>query len=91
MIFSRQLYLFVGFILTQAHVESVDLAWWLRRSEYKVYSQNGEDGLLAALISCLEATTGKLMSHYFVEFGVQDGSECNTKHLMQSGGCNCYH
>ncbi|KON86177.1 hypothetical protein AF332_04620 [Sporosarcina globispora] len=44
--------------------------------EKKVRSQNGEDGIIEELFFRI-GTTNK----YFVEFGVQDGSECNTAYL----------
>ncbi|MFD3448186.1 hypothetical protein ACFDTO_26695 [Microbacteriaceae bacterium 4G12] len=44
--------------------------------EKKVRSQNGEDGIIEELFLRI-GTTNK----YFVEFGVQDGSECNTAYL----------
>lgn len=50
----------------------------LINSEYKIYSQNGEDGVIEKLIETinLNKTHG-----YYVEFGVQDGQECNTRYL----------
>ena len=63
-----------------------DLAWWLRRSERSVYSQNGEDGLLFALIDVVEEASGVQIPSNFVEFGVQDGFERNTRHLEESRG-----
>ena len=48
----------------------------LRTAELKVFSQNGEDGVLWEMIGALEITT-----EFFVEFGVGDGSECNTRLL----------
>ncbi len=48
--------------------------------ESKVFSQNGEDGVLQSLIS-----TFKLPKYNgtFVEFGVENGNECNTRNLRQ--------
>ena len=45
-------------------------------SEFKVYSQNGEDGILLQIFSRVGVTNRK-----FVEFGVGDGKECNTASL----------
>lgn len=51
------------------------------RHEFKVYSQNGEDGLLLHLFS----TVG-VRNRYFVEFGCGNGSECNTANLSVNFG-----
>lgn len=48
--------------------------------ERKVYSQHGEDGLMAALFDRIGTC-----NEFFVEFGVEDGSECNTRYLKESG------
>jgi len=53
----------------------------LSTREKKVYSQQGEDGILTALFEIV-GTTDK----YYVEFGVEDCSECNTKYLWKSQG-----
>lgn len=44
---------------------------------FKVFSQGNEDGLIQYLINRVE-----LPNKTFVEFGVEDYSECNTKFLM---------
>jgi hypothetical protein len=54
---------------------------FLRRREFKVSSQNGEDGLLAFIFSEIGVTNRK-----FVEFGVGDGRECNCANLAVSFG-----
>ncbi|MBV8600082.1 MAG: hypothetical protein JO359_00820 [Candidatus Eremiobacteraeota bacterium] len=54
----------------------------LQSFERKVLSQNGEDGILRELLFRL----GR--DRFFVEFGVQDGSECNTALLSQWYGWN---
>ena len=48
----------------------------LRRREFRVSSQNGEDGLLAFIFSEIGVTNRR-----FVEFGVGDGRECNCANL----------
>ncbi len=53
----------------------------LRRAEARVYSQNGEDGVVAHLLSGVG--TG---DRRFVEFGVEDGRECNTANLALTFG-----
>jgi hypothetical protein len=53
----------------------------LRAQEFKVRSQNGEDGLLAYLFSAIGPTDRR-----FVEIGIGDGQECNTANLTLSFG-----
>lgn len=60
-----------------AELQEIDLADF----ERKVHSQNGEDGVLEKIFE-LVGTTNK----FFVEFGVEDGSECNTKYLREAHG-----
>ena len=67
--------------MCQGH--EVDLAWWLRRAERKIHSQNGEDGLIDALVDVVESSSGSAVPPSFVEFGVEDGSECNTRYLRE--------
>ena len=52
----------------------------LNRYEQKVFSQNGEDGIIQEIFRRI-GTNKK----FFVEFGVQDGLECNTTALIQQG------
>jgi hypothetical protein len=59
---------------------------WLRKihqQEFKIYSQNGEDGVLLWIF----ANIGTI-NHppYFVEFGTENGDECNTRFLRQQLG-----
>ncbi len=49
----------------------------LRLAEHRVFSQNGEDGVIDALIQVLGCP------HFFVEFGVGDGWSCNTRLLAE--------
>ena len=44
---------------------------------FKVYSQNDEDGILEEIFKRI-GTTNKI----FIEFGVQNGLECNTHYLL---------
>jgi hypothetical protein len=53
---------------------------YLETRERKVRSQNGEDGVLEALFEMLGVT-----NQYCVEFGCEDGLECNTAHLLDQG------
>jgi len=50
-------------------------------NEYSVHSQNGEDGVLEAIFGRI-GTTNK----YYVEFGVEDGKERNTRFLEERYG-----
>ena len=49
--------------------------------EKKVFSQNGEDGIIECIFDMI-GTTNK----YYVEFGVEDGNECNSKNLRVNHG-----
>jgi hypothetical protein len=52
----------------------------LARFEHQVYSQNGEDGILAEIFRRIGVST-----RYFVEIGVGDGLENNTVYLLSRG------
>lgn len=52
----------------------------LNRYEYKVSSQNGEDGVIAEIFRRIGTT-----NRYFVEFGASDGDENNTALLVRQG------
>ena len=49
--------------------------------EARVYSQNGEDGIVAWLLAQVGAP-----KRTFVEFGIEDGTECNTANLSRTFG-----
>ena len=49
--------------------------------EQNFYSQNGEDGILTEIFRRIGTT-----DRFFVEFGVEDGSENNTRYLLQKQG-----
>merc|ERR1740123_640855 len=53
------------------------------KNERKVYSQNGEDGIIEAIFMQIGVT-----DKYYVEFGTQDGSEINTRNLRENYGWN---
>lgn len=53
----------------------------LSQSEFPVFSQSGEDGLLAWILAQVA-----LPNRRFVEFGVEDYREANTRFLLLSGG-----
>jgi FkbM family methyltransferase len=47
--------------------------------EDKIYSQNGEDGITIEIINRIMPNLGG----FYVEFGVQNGNECNTRILRE--------
>lgn len=53
----------------------------LAACELRVFSQNGEDGVIAELLHRIGTT-----NRFFVEFGVQSGTECNTRFLAEVRG-----
>lgn len=50
---------------------------YLNKYEYQTFSQSGEDGIIAEIYNRI-GTTNK----YFVEFGVENGTETNTTNLL---------
>ena len=50
----------------------------LTSKELRVFSQNGEDGVIAEILALVGV--GR---QFFVEFGVEDGVECNTRFLAE--------
>lgn len=62
--------------------------------EKRIYSQNGEDGITMKLIETLilpYLPKSKWDSGYFVEFGVEQGTECNTRIIRENYGWNGLH
>lgn len=49
----------------------------LEQYGYKVFSQNDEDGIIAGIFNRIGMT-----NKIFIEFGVQNGLECNTHYLL---------
>jgi len=49
--------------------------------ERREYAQNLEDGIIHAIFSTIGIT-----NKYYVEFGVEDGMECNTRYLFKHKG-----
>src|SRR5580704_11926068 len=49
----------------------------LNRYEYQVFSQNGEDGIIQEIFNRIGHT-----NKYFIEFGVENGLECNSTNLL---------
>jgi hypothetical protein len=70
-----------GQALSARYPELAATAPTLNAAEARVYSQNGEDGIIAWLLAQVGAP-----SRTFVEFGVEDGSECNTANLSRTFG-----
>ena len=56
---------------------------YLKSRELRIFSQNGEDGILLYIFSKIGAT-----NKTFIEFGIQDGRECNTANLSINFGWN---
>ena len=54
----------------------------IHRSESKVYSQNNEDGVILKLLQFINKTR----DGFYVEFGTQQGLECNTRNLRERYG-----
>lgn len=53
----------------------------LSKHEKRVFSQNGEDGVLSTILEIVGIQTG-----FFVECGAGDGQECNTRFLRTHRG-----
>jgi hypothetical protein len=66
------------------HLPIWDLSTFQRRIpfiERREFSQNGVDGIIHAIFAMI-GTTNK----YFVEFGVEDGLQCNARYLQTKKG-----
>jgi hypothetical protein len=59
---------------------------YLNLFEEKIFSQNGEDGITMKLIEVIYE--GDNNNKFYVEFGVQDGVECNTRILREKYNWN---
>ena len=53
----------------------------LKDNGYKIYSQNDEDGIINYIFSKIKTKSNK-----FVEIGIEDGIECNTRNLVENFG-----
>ena len=49
--------------------------------ENKIFSQNGEDGITMKLVDLIYNCDNN--NKYYVEFGVENGNECNTRILRE--------
>lgn len=56
---------------------------FLDQVEFSVFSQNGEDGIIDFLIELLEIEQNPDYQKAFVEFGVQNYTESNTRFLLE--------
>jgi hypothetical protein len=65
--------------LTQCSNSSKEIS--LKDYEKKVFSEHGEDGVLEKIFEVVGVD-----SKIFVEFGVQDGTECNTRYFREKQG-----
>lgn len=67
-------------VCPEALRESAALRWIceLWRHEWGVFSQNGEDGVLQSIFRNIGVRYNE-----YVEFGTEDGSECNTRYLRE--------
>jgi len=54
--------------------------------EQKIYSQNGEDGILKIIFNKIGVT-----NKFCVEFGVEDGTVCNTRYFIEKQGWDFLH
>jgi len=52
----------------------------LTRFQTSIYSQNGEDGVIAEIFSRIGTT-----NRYFLEVGIEDGTQNNTRFLLEQG------
>ncbi|MCB0284689.1 MAG: hypothetical protein KDF60_19050, partial [Calditrichaeota bacterium] len=50
---------------------------YLNKYEFQAFSQFGEDGIIQEIFNRIGIT-----NRYFVEFGVEDGTETNTTYLL---------
>jgi hypothetical protein len=67
-----------GKLLAQAHLQNLPtLKKDIQQAEFKVFSQWGDDGIIQFLVSYLDIPTKT-----FIEFGVEDYSESNTRFLL---------
>jgi hypothetical protein len=57
----------------------------LNKYEFQVYSQNGEDGIIQEIFARIGVT-----NKFFVEFGVENGIECNSIFLLLNGWKGCW-
>jgi hypothetical protein len=74
----KKLYLLLGDILISNSRKQYDSYKTLEEAEIKIFSQNGEDGIIDYLIKKIEINKPN-----FVEIGVGDYTEANTRNLYE--------
>ena len=74
----KKLYLLLGDILISNSRKQYDSYKTLEEAEIKIFSQNGEDGIIDYLIKKIEVNKPN-----FVEIGVGDYTEANTRYLYE--------
>ena len=68
----------LGKLLAQAHLQNLPaLKKDIQQAEFKIFSQWGDDGIIQFLVSYLD-----IPQKTFIEFGVEDYSESNTRFLL---------
>ena len=72
LLYSSLKFFFMYNLLKNSNIKNLNLF------EKKVYSQNGEDGVIEYIFHKINPT-----NKYYVEFGVGDGLECNTRLLRE--------
>lgn len=72
----RNILLQAKFLSDQRHKGRIEL---LREAEFRVFSQWGEDGIIDWLIACIPD-----INKSFVEFGVQNYRESNTRYMLMA-------
>jgi hypothetical protein len=76
---TKKLYLLLGDILISNSRKKYDNYKKLEEAEIKIFSQNGEDGIIDYLIKKIEINKPS-----FVEIGVGDYTESNTRYLYET-------
>jgi len=70
-------YMTSGYCWDKKTKQRFDDPLFLESYGYKVYSQNDEDGIIDEIFKRIGTTNKR-----FIEFGVQDGLECNSHYLL---------
>lgn len=72
-----------GYLQAKQNLTLLQQEVFLDQVEFSVFSQNGEDGIIDFLIELLEIEQNPNYQNAFVEFGVQNYTESNTRFLLQ--------